>query len=1010
MDTICEKLKVLTNKLKENLDTKVKLEYTYCDCPEYKKDNNPPTDAVWRKAEDMQYFSGRDTHFWLHLTIPALTAEDGMEHRLSVMTGREGWDAVNPQFTVFVNGVTRQALDTNHTWLPLEDGKDLDIYIYLYTGPNHAEFFVRLFLKTVHKETEALYYDIKVPLDAMNYIMREIKEIPKDSEGRTLDNPNFPNMQPYEYIKIRDALNKATFLLDLRDIGSPEFYESVTKTREYLKTEFYEKICGNSTSFISCIGHTHIDVAWLWTVAQTMEKAQRSFSTVLNMMDYYKDYKFMSSQPQLYQHVKDNDPELYNRIKKRIEEGRWEAEGAMWLEADTNLTSGESLIRQIIYGKRFMKEEFGIDNKILWLPDVFGYSGALPQILKKCGIDQFFTTKMNWNETNKLPHDTFIWEGIDGSEVFSSFICAYVLFLWPAQLRFMWDSYKDKSYSDHNLMTFGFGDGGGGPTYEMMENYERLKYGLPGFPKAKIETAGEFFDRQEKNFRKNAAELRREPRWVGEMYLEMHRGTYTTIAKNKRNNRKSELLYQKAEALATTDMALLGGKYPEDKFRKNQTNILLNQFHDIIPGSSIKEVYDVTDIEYAEIIKAGNEMANDALKNIKTAIKTSGGILVYNPTPFEITDYVECDGKVYLAENIPAHGWKVIEDAPTKFDIKVEDKVLENDLIKITFNDKYHIASVYDKVEKREVLSDEGNVLQVFEDHPRAYDAWEISDYYDQKMWIADDVSNVQLLENGIEITRKYQKSTIMQSIIIKPNSKRIDFNTFVDWQEDHVLLKASFPTDIRSDFATYDIQFGNLTRPTHQNTGWDAAKFEVCAHKWGDISEDGYGVSLLNDCKYGYSAAGNTIKLSLLKAPTYPNPEADRGEHYFTYSLWPHTGNFKQGGTVKEGYLLNMPLEAHKIGENHGKLADTFSLATSDKENVIIETIKKAEDDNSIILRVFETYNSKTVANISVGFDFSKVYICDMLENNETELKAEGNTVELPIKNFEIITLKFVK
>lgn len=1008
MDFIKSKIKVTLDTLQKNIASSVLLEYVYGEYVDYKTENAPSPDTNWSKKVTFSRFDGKDKHCWLHLNIPALAHEDGKEHRLMLDTGRKGWDANNPQFTVFIDGKTCQAFDINHTWMPLKDGKDLNIYIYLYTGMMGGEFYVKMSLQTVDLATEGLFYDLKIPLEAMEYLIKINPEIQTDSAGNINDNPNNPQVIPYDYIKIRDCLDKATMLLDFRDIGSNEYFESIDKTRKYLKTEFYEKICGNSETTISCIGHTHIDVAWLWTVAQTREKAQRSFATVLNMMDYFDDYKFMSSQPQLYQHIKEVDPEMFNRIKARVKEGRWEPEGAMWLEADTNLISGESLIRQIIYGKRFMKEEFGIDNKILWLPDVFGYSGALPQILQKCGITKFFTTKTNWNETNKLPHDVFIWEGIDGSQVFSSVICAYVLFLCPSMTRYLWDSFKDKSYSNHNLMTFGFGDGGGGPTYEMMENYERLKYGLPGFPKTKVETTGEFFDRQEENFRKTSKELKKEPKWVGELYLEAHRGTYTSLGKNKRNNRKSELLYQQAETLAVTDMILLGGAYPEEIFRKNQTKILLNQFHDIIPGSSIKDVYDITDIEYAEILKDGRVIADSMKNKIQSSLKTAGGVFVYNPTPFEITDYVKCDGNSYLAENVPAHGWKIVSDTPVKNNIFVGSNVIENNLIKITFNEKYHLSSIFDKTENREILTGEGNILQIFEDYPRDYDAWEITDYYNQKMWVADDVSDVTLLENGLEITRKYQKSLLRQKITLRPNSKRVDFDTYVDWHEDHVLLKAAFPVDIRSDVATYDIQFGNLKRPTHKNTKWDEAKFEVCAHKWADLSENGYGVSILNDCKYGYSIEENIMKITLLKAATYPNPDADRGEHIFTYSLYPHIGDFSQGGTVKEGYLLNMPLEATFVKANDGKLSDCFSIASSNKENVVVETIKKAEDDNSVIIRAYETYNSKVTAEITVGFDFKKVYLCDMLENNQIELTFKDKTVSLPFKNFEIITLKF--
>jgi len=993
MDFIKEKIRVMKNKLELlKVVSERTLEYQVADCPQYKKDNTPPLpDANWHIAEEFERFSGVDTHYWLHMTVETGSPGENSEPRLCVKTGREGeWDAKNPQLTVFIDGKTVQAMDTNHTWLPLEFGKIYDVYMYLYTGMQGGDFCFVPTLEIVDLAIEGLYYDIKVPYECMELL----------------------NEESTDYIKIRKGLDKACLFLDLRDVYSNEFYTGIENALKYMKDEFYGKICSkDAVGTLNCIGHTHIDVAWLWTVAQTREKAQRSFSTVLNLMRRYDDYKFMSSQPQLYQHVKENDPGMYEEIKERIKEGRWEAEGAMWLEADTNLISGESLVRQIMYGKRFMKEEFGVDNKILWLPDVFGYSGALPQILRKTGVTQFFTTKMSWNETNKLPHDMFEWEGIDGSRVFANLINRYVLNLMPQKAKMMWDSFKDKDISNEALVTFGFGDGGGGTTFEMMENHRRLQHGIPGMPKTVIKKGGEHFNKAEKDFYENTPEYTR-PRWVGEMYLEMHRGTYTSMAKNKKNNRKSELLYQEAETTALMDMLLCGGKYPTEVFKKHHITMLLNQFHDVIPGSSIKEVYDVTDSEYAQILKDGREITDNALSAVKLNLKTVGGVFVYNPTPFVITDYVEADGKTYYAENVPSHGWKVIDAVEAKNKVWVSDKIIENDVIKVTFNDKYHLVSVYDKELSREVLAEgaQANRFEVYEDYPREYDAWEITEYYKQKMWLADDVSSVELLENGLRITRKYCKSEICQDILLKPGSKRVDFVTKINWQEDHVLLKASFPVDIRNVNATFDIQFGNIQRPNHKNTSWDAAKFEVCAHKWADLSEKDYGVSIINDCKYGYSIEDNIMKISLLKAATYPNPEADRGINEFTYCLYPHEGNLENSDTVKQGYLVNMPLEASLVKTNDGSLEDNYSFVSSDNESVVVETVKKAEDDDSVVVRMFETFNSKAEATLTAGFDFKEVYICDMLENNETKLSQVGRSVKVKLKNFEILTLKFIR
>ncbi len=993
MDFIQEKIRVITQTLKEHISEPViELDCEYIHVPEYKTSNTPPDiNAGWKKYKKDTILKGLDEHHWFHFRIPATKKKPGKELRISVFTGREGnWDASNPQGVIFLNGITTQGLDVNHTWLPIEYDKEYDAYIYFYSSmTDNSEYRVNVSLTQADIQIEKLYYHLLVPYECMKLL----------------------DQSSYDYIKIRDSLDKALFNLDLRDISSKAFHDSIDKTIEYLDREFYEGVCGKSETTISCIGHTHIDVAWLWTVAQTKEKAQRSFATVNNMMKRYDDYMFMSSQPQLYQHVKDNDPELYEEIKKRIKEGRWEVEGAMWLESDTNLISGESLIRQIIHGKKFIKDEFGIESKILWLPDVFGYSAALPQILKKCGINQFFTTKIYWNETNSFPYDTFMWQGIDGSEVFSSFIKEYNHILDAKNIYEISNNYKDKSFSSENIMTFGFGDGGGGPTHEMMEHFKRLNKGIPGMPKTVMKKAGQFFDETEEKYKENSKKLRKENRWVGELYLEMHRGTYTSIAKNKKNNRKSELSIMEAEALCVTNMLLNGGEYPEKQFHDNQINVLLNQFHDIIPGSSIKEVYDVTDIEYEHILKSTRNIIDNKLKNLASNINTDGGILVYNPTPYEISDVIEVNENKIYAQNIPAHGWKVVENTAVDEEINVSEKLIENDLIKVSFNDKYEIISVYDKEFDREIIVPgmTANRIEIFEDYPRAYDAWEITSYYKQKMWIADDVSDVKLLDNGIEVTRNYCNSLIKQKIKLNKNSKRIDFETFVDWHEDHVLMKAAFPVDICSRSAVYDIQFGNIERPTHENTSWDVAKFEVCAHKWADLSEGDYGVSILNDCKYGYSIEGNIMKISLLKAAAYPNPEADRGEHFFTYSLYPHCGDYRTGKTVIQGYLLNMPLEAAEIKENKASLPEQFSLISSDKENVIVETIKKAEDDNTIIARIYESYNSKSKAVITTGFEFKEVYLCDMLENNIKKLPSSCNKVEINIKNFEIITLRFV-
>ena len=986
------KVNVIKNKLNalKTVET-VTIDYEYIECPEYKKDNVPPVlSEKWMKAPENYMFGGIDTHYWIHFKITSIAKRDGQEARLCVRTGREGqWDARNPQFIVYANGKTEQAFDVNHTWMPLEFEKDYDIYLYLYSGLVGGTFSAALSLTFTDIETEALFYDINVPFMCL----------------AKLDESS------YEYNQILDCLDKALLRLDLRDFYSEEYNKSIKEARDYLEKEFYGKVCGKAGGIVSCIGHTHIDVAWRWTVAQTKEKAQRSFATAIKMMKRYPEYKFMSSQPQLYAFVKKEDPKLYEEIKKAVKDGSWEAEGAMWLEPDVNLTSGESLIRQIMFGKRFMMNEFGVDNKILWLPDVFGYSGALPQIMRKCNVTQFFTTKMSWNESNKMPNDMFVWEGIDGSQVFAAFEHQYSTDMTPNYVYDYWKLFISKSYSNETLLTFGFADGGGGPTFEMMENYRRFNRGIPGMPKTEIKTAGEYFDKAEESFKKNCNELKKTPKWVGEMYLEMHRGTYTSMAKNKKFNRICENLYMSVENIAVNDMLLLGGEYPSEEINSNLETILLNQFHDILPGSSIKDVYDVTDIEYGKIISDGEKLLYKKLDNIKNNLNTDGGIFVFNPSPFCISGYVSVDGDEYYAEDIPPRGWKVIEKTKTTEAVKVTRSSIENDILKVVFDESYNIVSVFDKENDREIVpnGEKANRLTVYEDYPKNHDAWEITDYYKQKHWTIDNVDNIEVLNDGIRITRKYKKSVITQDIILKLHSRRIDFKTTVEWNEDHVLLKALFPVDVRNTDAVYDIQFGNITRPTHRNNTWDAAKFEVPAHKWADLSEGNYGVSLLNDCKYGYSIEDNIMTLSLLKAATDPNPCADREKHTFTYSLYPHIGDFRQGGTVKEGYKLNMPLIASEVEANSGALFDNRTLIECENENIVIETIKKAEDDNSVIARMYDAFNQKTNASLEVNFPFKEVWICDMLENNIEKISADGQNIKVPVGNFEIVTLKFI-
>ncbi|MBE6703419.1 MAG: alpha-mannosidase [Ruminococcaceae bacterium] len=771
------------------------------------------------------------------------------------------------------------------------------------------------------------------------------------------------------------------------------------------------------------IGHTHIDCAWKWTLRQTREKVQRSFSTVLELMRRYPEYKFMSSQALLYKNLKEEAPEIYDEVKERIREGRWECEGAMWVEADCNLSSGESLVRQVLYGKNYFKQEFGVENRVLWLPDVFGYSAALPQILRKSGVDWFVTSKISWNDTNRMPHDTFRWRGIDGTEINTQFItaqddkgeptrtgCTYVGSTRSTQVQGTYKRYSEKQIGDEAILTFGYGDGGGGPTARHLEMARRGAKGIPGGPNFKIDFAGDYLKRLEKKM-----ETRPDvPTWQGELYLEFHRGTYTTMARNKRNNRQCEFLYQNAELLSTVAGALWGEKFPAQALHRGWEMILTNQFHDIIPGSSIKEVYDQSDIDYAEIRRIGEEIVAKTQQKVANGIDKRHGYVVFNPHSFDTAGLVKIEGKtVRTAQPIPSKGYLTTNGFVDTNHVSVEGNVVDTDCLRVVFDDHWQMVSIYDKTAGREVLKKGaiGNELRVHADYPHVYDAWEWQPYSAEQYKTITAVSSVEIVEDGVRkgvrIVRPHMHSTITQTIWFYDGTTRIDFETVANWHDRHQMLKVAFPVDVNSDKATYEIQFGTVERPTHKNTSWDAAKFEVCAHKYADFSEGGYGVTLMNDCKYGHDIHDGVMQLSLLRSPTNPNPEADQGVIPVTYALLPHQGTLAETDVPMQAYYLNQSMTAVAAAGEADTLPTAYCPMSLDKDNVICETVKQAEDGEGTVLRLYECRNRRTKATLSLGLPAKQVFVCDMMEREQAELPLVNGRVALTLGGFEILTLK---
>lgn len=945
-----------------------------------------------------------DAHAWFYkeIYVPKEYERGRIELNITTQEFADDWDAINAQFMVFLNGEFVQGIDTNHRSIVLKQGGTYKVHIYAYCG---MKFTVKLNfnvnLHCIDEAVERLFYNLSVPAEVLSL-----------TDDNTLD-----------YIELLNYLNTTLNLLDWRNNNLSK--KSVLVANEYIENNFYRLYCGkgtNSNVTVSAVGHTHIDVAWLWTRRQTDEKAQRSFANALALMERYPDYTFLASQPYLYAAVKRESPALYKKIKKSITEGRWEAEGCMWVEPDCNIPSGESLVRQILYGKKFFKDEFGKENKILWLPDVFGYSTALPQILKKSGVEYFVTSKISWNDANKMPNDTFMWQGIDGSEVFTHFITSQEMKRGTICERMVtynamgnasytmgtWNRYINKELSKTALLDYGYGDGGGGSTSDHVENLKRLTYGIPGCPKIKFETLDSFLS----NLKKSAKESGRLQKWVGELYLELHRGTYTTQAFMKLNNRRAEFELQNAELYCSMAEILFNIPYPKKKLDKLWEIVLTNQAHDILPGSCIHEVYDVCKTEYNYLFSEIEKIVDNALNALLTKIEIKENEkIVFNPHSFKVSGNA---GDEYF-EGVPAKGYKVFTAKKRQSAISVDKFKIENKYFLVEFDKFYRIKRCFDKRVQREIFKKNsfGNELIAYEDYPNEFDAWEIRPYYKEKSYPITEIIKVEKyisnISAGLKIIKRYGNSLIEQTVQLYDHIDRIDFVTMCDWQDEHTLLKTYFPLDVNTDKATFDIQFGNYERSTHRNTSWDAAKFEVCSHKYTDVSENDYGVAILTDCKYGFDVEGSTIGLTLLRCPTYPDETADKGKHEFTYSIYPHSGSCRSSDVEKNAYLLNNPLIARVSNNRGGELSKEFSLVSCETDGVFLETIKKAEDGNGYILRGIEKKNMRHIAEIRFGFNVKNVFVCDLMENNLYTIELIEDSVKYEIKPFEILTLRIL-
>lgn len=983
-----------------------------------------PADFAWGLPKMHHWFAGQ---FERPIAANGITSFLRLIAKNEILLGR-----TDPQCQVYLNGKICQAFDGYHRelFLPKDIKQDqtTTIHINAYTAEIERQLGIKLIWCEQHDAAAQLYYDLANGFDAMERL--DEHDINRHAMLNIID----------------DALQT----LDARARGDA-FSVSVAKAQEIADGLFD---LPHASPTISAVGHTHIDVAWLWPIAQTREKMIRSMSTACKLLDENPDFVFMYNQCVLFDWLKEDAPELYERIKAHVKSGQFEIEGGMWLEPDVNIISGESLVRQILHGVQFQRGEFGVTPRILWLPDTFGYTAAIPQLMKGANLDVFVTSKCSWNDTNRMPSDLFEWQGIDGSNVMAYLITAqtddkghrgdhrtdYGPHLDVSATVGTWNRFEPKSLTDNVLMPFGHGDGGGGPSEEMIENARRLAKGLPGAPKIKMEGIVPFFDRLRENFANKKGAL---PRWVGELYLEYHRGTLTSLAKNKRNNAFGEHFLRELELLAV--YAKVADQEIDTHLAEIKSLwkiILLNQFHDILPGTSIPEVYEDSDRDYAVFFERATTLKakleqlafgdRDIIINSAQTRRKSGFVFIegdLNASSVEIVGKKHplqlarrADGTEFAlapAPNLESGAVQSFTTSDEKVEIKSElnisERHIENAKLRVEINAAGDITSIFDKIAVRELLIEGtvGNRLTVYEDKPIRWDAWDIDWFYEEKSWPVDPAHNITVIETGphraaIKVERQYRKSKITQIYALSADSDHIEFDFYADWQESQSLLKAEFDFDIQTDHLTSQIQFGHVKRATHRNTSWDAARFEASMHRWVAFEEPNFAIGILNDVKYGYSAQDTKFAITLIKSGIYPHPTADQESHLCRYAITPQKGPSALEQINQKALDFAWPLKATIAQRAKSSAKQSDVLIEGVPQNIVVHAIKPSEDGKGVIFRICEEMGQRTEAELSLNPCFADVEQVNLLEEPAPHgTRSKAGMIAQKFKPFEIVTLK---
>src|SRR5208283_4230622 len=795
---------------------------------------------------------------------------------------------------------------------------------------------------------------------------------------------------------------------------------------------------------IRAVGNAHIDMAWLWPWTETVEVVRNTFRSVLDLMREYPDFKFTMSSARTYEWMEEKYPDLFHEIQQRVKEGRWEIVGGMWVEPDLNMPAGESLVRQILVGKQYFRQKFGVDPKIGWNPDSFGYNWQLPQIYKKSGMDYFVTQKLLWaHEYTTFPYKLFWWQSPDGSRILTYFPHDYAggieadsmakdLSIWAPSI------YASRTDNNPTMMhLYGVGDHGGGPTRSMLDNVPQLTAAHEVYPKFDFSTAGEFFTELEPKLPSLQV-----PTWNDELYFQYHRGVMTTQAETKRRIRRSEENLLNAEQLSSLAY-LLGRPYPQETFTRDWKRLLFDHFHDIMPGSGIAVNYLDAKRNLEDVQLSGTEITNSAMSEISAHINTLGDgvpVVVFNTLswprtevteisaqlaqpsrnaqvfdatgkqlPSQVLAYDPATGRIRLLvlAHVPAVGYDlyfVRADAGSNLvsptpELKGSPDSLENEYLRLAIDPKTGcITSLFDKRSQTEALAPAetdsggpgdrvcGNLLQAFVDKPKRWDAWNIDADFEQKKWDLDPADEVKLVESGplravIRVKNHFQNSTFVRDITMYAGIPRVDVKMTAEWNEKHILLKVAFPLSAHSDKATFEIPYGSIQRPTTRNTPAEQAEFEVPAQRWGDISDAKHGFSLLNDCKYGYDTKGNVLRLSLLRSPEWPDPHADEGHHEFTYSLYAHGGTWADAQTIRRGYELNYKLLSMSASRHQGQFAAEHSFVEVEPDNLVLTAVKEAEDGDGLILRFYEWAGKEVDAKLALPAGAQSAEETDLME-----------------------------